>query len=66
MLGECRSRHTGADFLAFLKRMAGAYRGRELHVIVDNSSTHSTPAVRAWLVHHPGVQLHFTPTGASC
>ena len=47
MLVECRSGHTGADFLAFLKRMAGAKRGRELHVIMDNSSTHSTPAVHA-------------------
>jgi transposase len=65
VLGECRPRHTGADFLAFLKRLARAYRGRALHVILDNSSTHSTPAVQAWLVAHPGVQLHFTPKGAS-
>ena len=55
----------GADFLAFLKRVARVYRGRELHVVVDNSSTHSTPAVHAWLTQHPAVHLHFTPTGAS-
>jgi hypothetical protein len=36
-----------------------------LHVVVDNSSTHSTPAVQAWLQADPTVQLHFTPTGAS-
>ena len=53
VLGECRARHTGADFLAFLKRVARVYRGRELHVVVDNSSTHSTPAVQAWLAQHP-------------
>ena len=65
VLGECRPQHTGADFLAFLKRLARAYRGRELHVVLDNSSTHSTPAVQAWLAAHPGVHLHFTPKGAS-
>jgi transposase len=65
VLGECRARHTGADFLAFLKRLARGYRGHELHVILDNSSTHTTPAVQAWLATHPRVHFHFTPTGAS-
>jgi len=65
VLGECRARHTGADFLAFLQRLARGYRGHELHVILDNSSTHKTPAVQAWLLTHPRVHFHFTPTGAS-
>ena len=65
VLGECRARHTGADFLAFLRRVARAYRGRELHVVVDHSSTHSPPAVQAWLARHPAVHRHFTPKGAS-
>jgi transposase len=65
VLGECRPHHTGADFLAFIKRVTGAYRGRDLHVILDNSSTHSTPAVQAWLAAHPRVHFHFTPKGAS-
>lgn len=63
--GECSARHTGADFLRFLKRLNRTYRGRELHVILDNSSTHSTPAVKQWLAAHPHVHFHFTPTGAS-
>jgi transposase len=65
ILGECSERHTGADFLRFLKRLQRRYRGRELHVILDNSSTHSTPEVRTWLEQHPNVCFHFTPTGAS-
>lgn len=65
VLGECSERHTAADFLRFLKRLRRSYRGRELHVILDNSSTHSTPAVRQWLEDHPNVRFHFTPTGAS-
>lgn len=65
VLGECTARHTGADFLRFLKLLHRRYRGRELHVILDNSSTHSTPQVRQWLDAHPNVCFHFTPTGAS-
>jgi transposase len=63
--GACSPRHTAADFLRFLKRLAQTYRTHELHVILDNSSTHSTPAVKAWLAAHPRVHFHFTPTGAS-
>ena len=36
-----------------------------MHVVLDNSSTHSTPEVRAWLEAHPKVHFHFTPVGAS-
>ena len=65
VLGQCSERHTGADFLRFLKILQRRYRGRELHVVLDNSSTHSTPDVRDWLAKHPNITFHFTPTGAS-
>ncbi|MGH9818312.1 MAG: IS630 family transposase, partial [Candidatus Acidiferrales bacterium] len=64
VLGECRPTHTSADFLSFLKKLARRYRG-ELHVILDNASTHKTPAVQTWLAKHPRIHFHFTPTGAS-
>jgi transposase len=60
-----RARHTGADFLAFMRRVARAYPEGELHVVLDNVSTHSTPAVKAWLERHPRITFHFTPTSAS-
>ena len=63
--GNCAAQPTGADFLGFMKRLARRYRGRRLHVVLDNSSTHSTPAVQAWLAEHPEIQFHFTPKGAS-
>jgi len=62
---EARSRHTGADFLAFLRRLERVYRDQELHVILDNVSTHKTPDVNAWLSRHPRITFHFTPTSAS-
>ena len=62
---ETRARHTGADFLAFLKRIARAYPKGEVHLILDNVSTHKTPAVQAWLARHKRFVFHFTPTSAS-
>jgi transposase len=62
--GECRPRHTAVDFLQFLKKVVRHYR-RDVHVILDNSSTHKTPEVQTWLAAHPRVHFHFTPTGAS-
>lgn len=65
VVGECRPRHTAADFLSFLNVIVKRYRRTELHVILDNSSTHKTPEVKKWLEAHPRVHFHFTPTGAS-
>ena len=65
VIGACSERHTGADFLRFLKVIRRQHRARELHVILDNSSTHKTPAVQTWLLAQPRVHFHFTPTGAS-
>jgi transposase len=62
---ESRPRHTAADFLAFLRRIDRVYPADELHVILDNVSTHKTEAVRDWLALHPRIHFHFTPTSAS-
>ena len=59
------ARHTAADFLAFMRKVVRAYPRRELHVILDSSSTHGTPEVQAWLAQHPRVHFHYTPTSAS-
>jgi transposase len=62
---ELRESHTGADFLGFMKKVVDRFPGQELHVILDNSSTHSTPDMQAWLAKNPRVQFHYTPTSAS-
>jgi transposase len=59
------ARHTAADFLRFMQKVARAYPDRDLHVVLDNSSTHNTEAIRAWLTAHPRVHFHYTPTSAS-
>ena len=61
----CYPRHRHQEFLRFLKKVAAAYPGTELHVICDNYATHKHAEVRAWLARNPRVTLHFTPTGCS-
>jgi hypothetical protein len=52
------------QFLAVLNQLVRAYPRRPLHVVLDNSSTHSTPEVKRWLERHKRVHFHFTPTSA--
>ncbi len=63
--GSCYPQHRHQEFLAFLNQLVKAYPRRPLHVVLDNSSTHSTPAVERWLERHKRVHFHFTPTSAS-
>jgi transposase len=63
--GACYPRHRHQEFLAFLNQLVRAYPRVPLHVVLDNSSTHSTPEVERWLTRHTRVHFHFTPTGAS-
>jgi len=66
VLGQTAARHTSAEFVSFLSELvAWQPRGREVHVILDNLSTHKTQQVQAFLALHPQVQLHFTPTYSS-
>jgi transposase len=62
---RCTDSHTAADFLAFMKLVARTHPRRELHVILDNSSSHGTPAVKEWLAKNPRIHFHYTPTSAS-
>ena len=34
-------------------------------MVLDNLSAHKAPAVQRWLLRHPHVHFHFTPTYAS-
>lgn len=66
VLGQTAPRHTTEEFVAFLGQLiALEKKGREVHVILDNLSTHKTQRVRDFLAEHPNVHLHFTPTYSS-
>jgi transposase len=66
VLGQTAPRHTSAAFVEFLSDVVAATpRRRDIHVILDNLATHKTQAVRTFLIAHPRVRLHFTPTYSS-
>ena len=53
-------------YSTFLDRVDGCVPpDLEVHLVLDNASTHKTPAVKKWLLAHPRFLLHFTPTSAS-
>lgn len=63
--GTCYELHRHEEFLAFLTLLVRVYPRKQLHIVLDNVSSHQTPEVKRWLRRHPRVQLHFTPTGSS-
>ncbi len=68
VLTDFQKGHAGADVLRFFKQIdASVPRGLGIHVILDNLSAHSTPAIKKWLAHKDRRRwhLHFTPTSSS-
>jgi len=66
VIGSLHARHRSQEFLAFLKKIdAEVPADLDCHVVLDNASTHKTPAVKRWLTSHPRFVLHFTPTSSS-
>lgn len=66
VIGQLHRRHRSAEFLRFLKRIeAEVPADLEVHLIMDNSSTHKTPLVCEWLARRPRFHVHFTPTYSS-
>lgn len=66
VIADLTARHRALEFIKFLKLIDHEVpQELEVHVVVDNSSTHKTPAVKDWLVAHPRFVFHFTPTYSS-
>jgi len=66
VIADMTPRHRAEEFRRFLNLIERSVpAGLEVHVVLDNSSTHKTPAIQRWLVRHPRFTLHFTPTYSS-
>jgi transposase len=66
VIGALHNRHRATEFLAFLRKIdAEVPTDLDVHLVLDNASTHKTPAVKRWLTAHPRFVLHFTPTSSS-
>ena len=66
VITDLRSTHTAADFISFLNKIDREFPADlDVHVILDNLSTHKTPKVHHWLLRHRRFHFHFTPTYGS-
>src|SRR2546427_3165497 len=66
IIGEFHQRHRAREFHRFLVTIDAAVPAElDIHLIVDNASTHKTPLIHRWLVRHPRFHVHFTPTSGS-
>jgi transposase len=59
-------RNTAANFIAFLEELdAKVPAGLEVHLVLDNGSSHIARDTRWWFVDHPRFHPHYTPSHAS-
>ena len=66
VIAQCKPRHRHQEFLGFLRTIeASVPQNLDIHLIVDNYSTHKHARVKAWLAARPRWHLHFTPTYSS-
>src|SRR5919198_3561010 len=63
VIGRLHSRHRAIEFKQFLQTIDREVPDElDVHLVLDNASTHKTPVIKRWLQAHPRFVLHFTPT----
>ncbi|MCP9489408.1 MAG: IS630 family transposase [Solirubrobacteraceae bacterium MAG38_C4-C5] len=66
VIGRCMARHRHEEFLKFLRVIDREVpAGLQIHLILDNYTTHKHANVKKWLTKHPRFDLHFIPTSSS-
>ncbi|MBV8735247.1 MAG: IS630 family transposase [Solirubrobacterales bacterium] len=66
VIADMSPRHRAEEFRRFLNVIDASVPAHlDVHVVLDNSSTHKTPSIQRWLLRHPRFMLHFTPTYSS-
>lgn len=63
--GRCYDRRGTNEFLTFMNTVVRGHRDTDIHVVLDNLSTHKGERVDTWLAKHPNVTFHYTPIGSS-
>jgi transposase len=66
VITQCKPHHRHQEFLTFLKHIdRNVPKELDIHLVIDNYSTHKHAKVRTWLAAHPRYHVHYTPTYAS-
>ena len=66
IIGKCMARHRASEFRRFLDEVEkNMPDGLDIHVVMDNASSHKTKLIRDWFAKRPRWHVHFTPTSSS-
>jgi transposase len=66
VIGKCMKRHRHQEYLKFLNQIdRSVQKDMDIHMIVDNYSTHKHEKVNEWMEKHTRFHVHFTPTSSS-
>lgn len=66
VIGELHRRHRSVEFRHFLDTIDRSVpEGLDVHLVLDNASTHKAPLIQRWLMKRPRYHVHFTPTSSS-
>jgi transposase len=66
VIADMTDRHRAEEFRRFLNLINRSVPDDlDVHLVIDNVSTHKTPEIHRWLLRHPRFHLHFTPTYSS-
>ena len=66
VIGQLHRRNRAVEFRSFLDRIDHEVPEEfDVHLVLDNLSTHKALAIQRWLLQHPRFQLHLTPTYSS-
>jgi transposase len=66
IISRCFARHRAREFRAFLNTVeANVPDDLNVHVVMDNASSHKTQAIRNWFAKRSRWHVHYTPTSAS-
>jgi len=66
VISMCDDRHRHQEWLKFLRVIDHVTPAeKQIHMIVDNYSTHKHAKVKQWLNRHPRFHVYFTPTSCS-
>lgn len=68
VVGSCQPRHRSKEFLKFLNQLEKEVpQDLDIHLILDNYSTHKSESVQRWLKprKRQRFHFHFTPTSSS-
>ena len=66
IIGKCMPRHRAQEFRRFLDTVEKHVPADlDIHIVMDNASSHKTKLIRDWFAKRRRWHMHFTPTSSS-